>query len=104
MFSQFLASLNQTYIVTHGLVEKGEIYETKLLRAIDELKKSAKLRKKLAEEAKAASEAKATLEEELTKLKMKNADSKISYREVNKTSKSSNVTMPTWFREAGEGS
>ena len=69
-----MAALNQTYIATHSLVEKGAIYETKFLKAIDELKKSAKLRKKLAEEVKAACGAKATLEEELAKIKAKNAE------------------------------
>ena len=38
--SQFLAAFNQTYIITHSLVEKGTIYETRFLEAIDELKKN----------------------------------------------------------------
>ena len=71
---QFLAALNQTYIATHSLIEKGTVYETKFLKAIDELKKSEELRKKLAEEVKATSGAKVTLEEELAKIKAKNAE------------------------------
>ena len=45
-----MAALNQTYITTHGLVEKGTIYKTKFLKVIDELKKSEELRKKMGEE------------------------------------------------------
>ena len=69
-----MAALNQTYITTHGVVEKGTIYETKFLKALDQLKKSKKLRKKLTEEVEAANEAKATLEDELAKLKTKNME------------------------------
>ena len=36
---QFLAALNQTYIATHILVEKGTVYGTKFLKATDELEK-----------------------------------------------------------------
>ena len=89
MSLQFLATLNQTYITIHSLVEKGTVYETKFLKAIDELKKSEELRKKLVKEVKAARGAKATLEEELAKTKVEN-----SCKEVRKTSKLSNVPMP----------
>ena len=89
MSLQFLATLNQTYITIHSLVEKGTVYETKFLKAIDELKKNEELRKKLVKEVKAARGAKATLEEELAKTKAEN-----NCREVRKTSKLSNVTMP----------
>ena len=71
---QFLAAFNQTYIATHGLVEKRTVNDTKFLKAIDELKKSKELRKKLVEEAKAASRAKVSLEEELTKIKVENVE------------------------------
>ena len=74
MSSQFLVVLNQTYITTHSLVEKGTVYETKFLKAIDELKKSEELRKKLAEEVKVVGGAKATLEEKLAKIKAKNTE------------------------------
>ena len=74
LFSQFLAALNQTCIATHNLVERGEVYETKFLKAIEELKKSEELRWKLGEEAKVASGAKATLENGLTKLKVENTE------------------------------
>ena len=75
MISQFLAPLNQTYIAIHNFVERGEIYKTKLLKAIEELKKKEEQRKKLGEEEKAANRAKVTLESELTKLKAKALDS-----------------------------
>ena len=54
------------------MVEKGTVYETRFLKAIDELKKSKELKKKLAEEVKTTSRAKAILEDELTKLKTEN--------------------------------
>ena len=56
------------------MVEKGIVYETKFLKAIDELKKSEELKKKLAKEVKVGSGAKGTLEDELTKPKTKNAE------------------------------
>ena len=56
------------------MVDKGEVYETKLLKAIEELKKSEELRRKLGKEAKAANGAKVTLEDELAKLKAENAE------------------------------
>ena len=74
MSSQFLATLNQTYITTHSLIEKGTVYEIKFLKAIDELKKSEELRKTLVDEVKAVGGAKATLEEELTKVKAENTE------------------------------
>ena len=74
MYAQFLAALKQTYITSHGLVNKGTVYETKFLKAVDELKKSEELRKNLANEAKAASGAKATLEVELAKTKVENKE------------------------------
>ena len=55
------------------MVKKGTVYETKFLKAIDELKKSEELRKKLAKKVKTGSRAKAILEDELTKLKIENA-------------------------------
>ena len=80
MIVYFLAALNQTYIVTYSLVEKGTIYETMFLKAIDELKKNKELRRKMGEEMKATSRAKATLEEELVKLKAKNAELSAIYK------------------------
>ena len=74
MSTQFLVPLNQTYIATHSLVEKGTVYETKFLKAIDELKKNEEPRKKLAKEVKVASRAKTTREDELSKLKNENAN------------------------------
>lgn len=71
---QFLAALNQTYIVTHSLAEKGETYKNKLFKAIEELKKSEELRKKQGEEAKEASVVKVSLECELAKLKVDNVE------------------------------
>ena len=69
-----MVALNQTYIATHSLVEKGTVYETKFLKAIDELKKNEEPRKKLAKEVKVASRAKTTREDELSKLKNENAN------------------------------
>ena len=74
MFLQFLATLNQTYLATHSLVKRGEIYETELLKVLEELKKSEKLRKNLGEEVKLASGVKVTLENELNKLKAENME------------------------------
>ena len=56
------------------MVKKGTIYKMKFLKAIDELKKSEDLMKKLVEEVKAAGGAEATLEEELAKVKAKNTE------------------------------
>ena len=69
---QFLAAVNQTYVAIHSLVERGETYETKLLKAIKELKKSEELRKKLGEESEVANGVKETLQ--LTKLKVENTE------------------------------
>ena len=56
------------------MVEKGTVYETKFLKAIDGLKKNEEPRKKLAKEVKVASRAKTTREDELSKLKNENAN------------------------------
>ena len=69
-----MAALYQTYIVTHSLVKKGIVYETKFPKAIDQLKKSEKLRKKLDKEVKAKYMVKLSLEEELTKIKAENME------------------------------
>lgn len=71
---QFLAAVNQTYVAIHSLVERGETYETKLLKAIKELKKSEELRKKLGEESEVANGVKETLQSKLTKLKVENTE------------------------------
>ena len=67
-----MVALNQTYIATHSLVERGEVYEKKIPKAIEELKISKELRRKLGKEVKVISGAKAALEDELTKLKTEN--------------------------------
>ena len=69
---KFLAALNQTYIATHCLVEKGDVYQFKFLKAVEELKKGQELKKRLEEEAKATKEDKASMESELTKAKVEN--------------------------------
>ena len=69
-----MATLNQTYIATRNLVEKGTVYETKFRKAVDEMKKIEELLKKLVEEVKVAGGAKATLEGGLAKTKSKNAE------------------------------
>ena len=51
-------------IATHDLVENWTLYETKLLKVVDELKNSDKLQKKLVEVVKVVAGAKVTLEEE----------------------------------------
>lgn len=43
--SQFLNTLNQTYIATHGLVKKGDVYQGKFLKAVKEFKKGKELKK-----------------------------------------------------------
>ena len=92
-----MAALNQTYIATHSLVEKGTIYETKFLKAIDRLKKCKKLRKKLAEEVKAKSRAKATLEDNLSKIKNDNMKLQSKLKENQETSKLSIIIMSQWM-------
>ena len=69
-----MVTLNQSYIAPHSLVEKGTVYETMFLKAIDELKKSEELRKKMSKKVKATSGAKATLEKELAKIKAENVE------------------------------
>ena len=71
---QLLTVLNQTYIALHSLVEKGNFYKTKFLKAIDELKKRDELKKKLAKEMKVVARAKAILEEALAKIKAENVE------------------------------
>lgn len=50
LLSQLLATLNWTYIAIDSLVEKGETYENKFFKDIEEFNKSEKQRKKLHED------------------------------------------------------
>ena len=87
-----MVTLNQTYITSHGLVEKGDVYQSKFLKGIEELKKGEEQRRKLEEEINATREDKASLEGELARVKTKNTE--LSFRRPNTISILSKEIIP----------
>ena len=104
---QFLIALNQTYIATHSLIEKGDVYWAKFLKAAKELKKGEELKQKL-EEAKSAKKKKASVESDLAKDKVENMELRTQFLEFQRPSdRTEELCHPKWssneFGEATKG-